>query len=181
MGSPGPTNLSAAAVGAAFGARRAAPYVTGLALGTMVVLVLVIAGFASLASAFPAAALVLKIFGVLYILYLALQIATARPIEASEAAAPSFTGGVLLGVANPKAFFSIAAVVAGVALVPDDPVADGLAKAAMLSVLIALIQAGWLCLGVVLSSLLQSPRSARMVNGTMAVILVASAIMSVLQ
>ena len=183
MGSPGPSNLSAAAVGAAFGARRAAPYVVGLALGTMLVLLLVLAGFVSIVSAMPAAALAIRVLGALYILYLALQIATAPPVLATNAdsRAPSFVGGVLLGIGNPKAYFAIAAVVAGVALLPDRPFADAVAKAVVLCVLIGFIQAGWLYLGVLLSSLMQAPKSARIINIGMAVALVASAIISVLQ
>lgn len=149
----------------------------------MLVLLLVLAGFVSMVSAFPAAALAIRVLGALYILYLALQIATAPPLAAASAdtRTPSFLGGVLLGVGNPKAYFAIAAVVAGVALFPDRPFADAVAKAGILCVLIGFIQAGWLYLGVLLSSLMQAPKSARIINSGMAVALVASAVISVLQ
>ena len=56
-----------------------------------------------------------------------------------------------------------------------------LLKAGILSVLIALIQAGWLLVGVGLASLMQNPATARVINVGMSGVLVLSAILSIVQ
>lgn len=182
MGSPGPTNLSAAATGAAFGIRRAMPYVAGLALGTMAVLAAAAAGFVSLVSAIPMAPLLIRILGIAYILYLAWQIASAPPLEAGvdDAAVPTFRGGVLLGIANPKAYFAISAVVASATLIPRDPAVDAILKTVALSIIIIAIQAAWLLLGLLLARLMTNPAWSRPINIGMALLLIASAVLSVL-
>jgi threonine/homoserine/homoserine lactone efflux protein len=182
MGSPGPTNLSAAAVGAAFGVRRSAPYVVGLALGTLAVLAAVAAGFASLVSTVPMAALLIRIVGIAYILYLAWQIAIAPPLttDTNDVSTPTLSAGFLLGVANPKAYFAISAVMASATLIPDEPVADVILKIGMLAALVALIQATWLLLGLLLARVMADPSRSRPINIGMALLLVASAIGSVL-
>src|SRR3954453_4841706 len=57
--------------------------------------------------------------------------------------APSLSGGVPLGVVNPKAWLAIAAVCASGRLA-QGPVADAVAKAALLTVVVAAIHVGWL-------------------------------------
>ena len=59
MGSPGPSTMSATAVGAAFGFRRSLAYLTGLILGTTAVLIAVAAGVVSMLMSVPRLAPVL--------------------------------------------------------------------------------------------------------------------------
>ena len=54
MGSPRPTTLNLAAIGAAFGARRGLGYLVGIILGTSGVLLLVASGVTELILAVPA-------------------------------------------------------------------------------------------------------------------------------
>jgi threonine/homoserine/homoserine lactone efflux protein len=173
MGSPGPSNLSAAAVGAAFGIHGAAKYVVGLATGTTAVLLLVSFGLIAVITAIPTAMTVLKVASALYLIYLAYQIGTAPPLkEDVEAAdAPAFFGGFLLGIANPKAYFAIAAVVAGATILPEDLQMDGVVKVGILILMIALIHLVWLCLGVGLAKFLRDPVISRIANIAMAVAL----------
>ncbi|HEX9447859.1 MAG TPA: hypothetical protein VF920_07755, partial [Dongiaceae bacterium] len=53
MGSPGPATLSVTAIGAAFGFRRALPYLCGIVLGTDLVLLAVALGLTSVLLAQP--------------------------------------------------------------------------------------------------------------------------------
>ncbi len=130
MGSPGPSTMSATAVGAAFGFRHSLGYLTGLILGTSAVLLAVAAGVVSMLMSVPRLAPVLVAVSAAYIAYLAFKIATAPPLSKRdpEASVPSFAGGFLLAVANPKAYFAIAAVFAGTTLAIDSRLVEATSR-----------------------------------------------------
>jgi threonine/homoserine/homoserine lactone efflux protein len=169
MGSPGPSTISATAVGAAFGLRTSIPYLSGLIAGTIVILLAVAAGVVALLAAVPRLALVLLAVSAAYILHLACRIATAPPLSKPDAAAaaPSFAGGVLLAVANPKAYVAIAAVFAGSPL-------DGVLKTAVLAVMIVLIHLAWWLAGAAFARVFRDPVWSRRVNLAFAAALVAT-------
>lgn len=169
MGSPGPSTISATAMGAAYGIRRSWPYVLGLIAGTTVVLLAVAAGVVAVIVAVPQLARALNVAAALYILYLAWKIATAPPIAAqtSKVATPAFTGGFLLAVANPKAYIAIAAVFAA----SDLPGAT--IKTTLLAAMIVLIHLAWLLAGASLAGLLRDPLRSRIFNILLAIALVA--------
>ena len=115
-----------------------------------------------------------------YILWLAYHIATASPpSDQPAAAAPSLAGGVLLGVANPKAWVAIAAVFASTRLA-STATADAAAKVAVLSLVVVLIMAAWLLAGACFAAL-RDPFRARVVNLTLAAALVAAAALTVIR
>lgn len=180
MGSPGPSTMSVTAVGAAFGFRRSLAYATGLILGTTVVLVAVAAGVVAMLLSLPRLAPVLVAASAAYIAYLAFKIATAPPLSRQDraASAPSFAGGFLLGVANPKAYLAIAAVFAGTTLAVEPPVIEAMLKTAVLTIMIVVIHLCWLTAGVSLSRLLHHPVSSRIVNLLFAAILIFTAIIA---
>ena len=173
MGSPGPSTLSATAVGASFGARRAFPYLVGLLLGTGMVLVAVIAGLAGLLLAIPGLAPALTVASALYLLYLAFRIATAPPLsrQGAATAVPAPGTGFLLGVANPKAWLAISAV-AGGTMLSASPLVDATLKVAVLGIMVVLIHVFWLMAGVAFTRLLYDPRASRIANIAMALALV---------
>lgn len=181
MGSPGPSTISLVAVGSAFGVRRSAPYLAGLVLGTTAVLLAVATGVTATLLALPPIAPVLTAAAVAYILWLAVRIATAPPLATSDAAAaaPSLSGGLLLGVANPKAWIAITAVFASAQL-SEQAGADLTAKLALLTAMIIIIHVGWLLAGASLAPLLQHPRRSRAVNVALALVLVAATAAAVL-
>lgn len=158
MGSPGPSVLSAMAVGAAFGLRRAAPYAAGLVLGTWAVLAAVASGILAALLAAPVLAPVLSGAAALYMLYLAWRIVTAPPPRSSAAtAAPPLLAGLALAVANPKAWLAIGAVFSGARL-SAAPFADAALKLTVLAAMVVLIHLAWLAAGGALATHLQSPR-----------------------
>src|SRR5262249_60272804 len=88
--------------------------------------------------AVPALKTALVVVSALYILWLAYHLATAPPLADNTGAdPPSLAGGLLLGVANPKAWVAIAAVFAS-SRVSDAAAADAIAKAATRTVRIVL-------------------------------------------
>jgi len=203
MGSPGPSTISLTAVAASHGMRASLPYGGGLVLGTIGVLLLVATGLAGLLQAWPQLAWPLRIAALLYCLFLAWQIVTAPPLQAggeksggtplqagggkngapplqageaaiAESTAPRFISGLLLALANPKAYLAIAAVYSGASLLPLKPLADATLKCLLLSAMILLIHLGWLLLGAGLSRALQTPRLSRGLNIALALALLLS-------
>ncbi|MBB3288657.1 MULTISPECIES: LysE family translocator [Rhizobium] len=183
MGSPGPSTISATAMGAAYGFRRSLGYVSGLIAGTVAVLLAVAAGVVAILLSVPHGAFLLTAVSAVYILYLAFKIATAPPLSRRDdrAAAPAFSGGFLLAVANPKAYLAIAAVFAGVSLFHDQRLLDAAVKIVLLTGMIVAIHMVWLLVGASLSRFLQNPRTSRIVNISLAVLLVVATIVAVLE
>jgi threonine/homoserine/homoserine lactone efflux protein len=175
MGSPGPATISLTGSGVAFGVRRSARYLAGIILGTTVVLAGVAAGVTGALLAVPAARPVLIGVAVAYILYLAFHIATAPPLaaESDAATAPSLAGGLLLGVANPKAWVAIGAVFVSVRISDAAGVDAGL-KTCVLVVMIVIINAGWLAAGASLAPVLRDPARSRRANLALAAALIVS-------
>ena len=183
MGSPGPSTISATAMGAAYGFRRSLGYVSGLIAGTVTVLLAVAAGIIAILLSVPHGAFMLTAVSAVYILYLAFKIATAPPLSRrdDQADPPAFSGGFLLAVANPKAYLAIAAVFAGVSLFQNQRLLDAAAKIALLTGMIVAIHMIWLLLGASLSRFLQDPRVSRIVNISLAILLIAATLVAVLE
>jgi threonine/homoserine/homoserine lactone efflux protein len=175
MGSPGPATISLVAVGSAYEVRGGIRYLIGIIAGTVAVLLLVATGVTTLLLAVPTFAAFVTAAAVVYIVRLAYSVATAPPLldEKAVGARPSFTGGLLLGIANPKAWIAIAAVFASTRLA-DESVPDAVAKVVVLTVMIGVICVVWLALGASFTPLLRDPRRARIVNVSMAVALLAA-------
>ncbi|AOJ06326.1 threonine transporter RhtB [Burkholderia mayonis] len=173
MGSPGPSTVSATAMGASYGVRRSLRYAWGLIAGTVAVLLLVSTGVTAFVMSMPNGTRVLNVISAIYILYLAYKIATAPPLDAraGRVSSPAFKGGFLLAVANPKAYIAIGAVFAGTTLVASNYSLDAAAKIVLLSVMIIIIHLGWLLAGVSLSRFLHDPVASRIINVSLAAIL----------
>lgn len=180
MGSPGPATMSVTAMGAAFGFRRSLAYLAGVVLGTIAVLFAVAAGVVAMLLSLPRLAPVLLAASAAYIVYLAVKIATAPPLSSKNqaASAPSFAGGLLLGVANPKAYLAIAAVFSGTTLAAGSRLIEAMLKIAVLGIMIIVIHLVWLTAGASLSRLLHHPVGSRVVNLLFAAILIITTIMA---
>ena len=127
-GSPGPATLGLSAAAAAFGLRRSLMLMTGIIAGVLLVFAAAAAGLTGLILAQPLLGPIVKAASVLYMLWLAWSIATAPPLsEAASGHAPSFWGGMFLGVGNPKAYAAMAALSSGFVLAAA-PLADALLK-----------------------------------------------------
>ena len=181
MGSPGPATISLTAAGSAYGVRRSTGYLIGIIVGTTIVLVAVATGITAALLAIPALRIVLVGVSAVYLVWLAYHIATAPALGAAESAgprSPTFRGGALLGVANPKAWVAIGAVFASVHL-SSGAAADAIAKVVVLTAMIVAINATWMLVGASLAPLLRQPRSARVVNVSLAGALVAATVVAV--
>jgi threonine/homoserine/homoserine lactone efflux protein len=175
-GSPGPANLSLAATGAAFGARRGFAYLIGLTVGMVGVMVVTASGLVGLLLALPGATPVVTVLAAIYFAYLAFRIATAPPLsaDAGDRREPSFLAGLLLSLVNPKGYAAMAALFSGFVLVPGGFGADIAAKIGVLTVLIVGVEIVWLLGGSALTRFFREPRANRIINLTFAVLLIAS-------
>ena len=181
MGSPGPATLSVAAVGGAYGLSRSLAYVAGVVCGTSIVLLVVAAGLTTVLLSLPGIRPVLLAASVAYLLFLAWRIASAPPlaVAAQDGPKPSFPGGLVLGIANPKAYVAIAAVFAAGRLAAD-ATEDSVLKVVVLAAMIVLIHVAWLFAGIALFRLLRSPAVGRALNIALALALLASALPALL-
>jgi len=177
--SPGPANFSLAAMGAAFGARRSLAYQAGSIAGMVVIMAVTASGLAALLLAVPGVREAAVIAGLAYILWLAWKIATAPPRVGAApdqpARPPTAAGGLVMQLANPKAYAAVAALFSGFVLAAD-PLADALWKAAVLLGPILFATTLWVHLGALLARLVTRPRTQRWVNRSFALLLVASTV-----
>jgi threonine/homoserine/homoserine lactone efflux protein len=169
------------AAAAAFGIRRSLGYLVGIIVGTSAVLVAVATGITAVLLSIPTVRPLLIGASASYILWLAYHLATAPALSAqsSDDEAPSLLDGAFLGVANPKAWVAIAAVFASAKLAHGAAL-DAAAKAAVLTVMIVLINTLWLLTGASLAPLLRHPRRSRIVNGVLAAVLVAATALAII-
>jgi threonine/homoserine/homoserine lactone efflux protein len=174
MGSPGPATISLTAAGVAFGVRRSAPYLAGVIAGTVVVLVLVAVGVTGALLAIPGVRPLFLAAAAAYILSLAYHIATAPPLRAAGGGpAPSLGGGLLLGVANPKAWVAIAAVfISG--RIASHTIVDSGVKVVVLALMVVAINATWLIAAAWVAPALRDPVRSRRANIALAAALVVS-------
>lgn len=180
-GSPGPATLSLAATGAAFGARRGAAYLGGILVGMIGVFAIIASGLLGLLLALPGAAPLVSVAATAYFAYLAYRIATAPPLAAGgQGHAPSFAGGVLLSLANPKGYAAVAALLSGFVLVRAHVEIDTAAKFAVLAAITTTVNVAWLFGGAALTRFFREPGSSRAINVAFAVLLVASVVLAVL-
>lgn len=109
---PGPNNILLWASGAEFGLRRTIPQVIGTALGVGLLALLIAAGLSVVITVLPKIALVMKVAGSAYLLYLAYQIADARALERGQVSRPmSVVQAASFQAINPKAWiFALGAI-----------------------------------------------------------------------
>ena len=119
MITPGPNNLMLAASGVAFGWRRTLPHMLGIPAGLMGLLIVSGLGVGALVTNVPAAGLALKVFGTLYLIYLAWvmrhSLSSGRTVEAARPL--KFVEAAVFQFANPKAW--IVALTAVSIFIPD--------------------------------------------------------------
>ena len=179
---PGPNNIMLTASGVNFGFARSTPHMAGVVAGFAVVLAAASSGLGLLFTTYPFAHTVLKFVGAIYLLWLAWKVANSGRSENSrdEQAQPmTFLQAAAFQWVNPKGVLT--ALSASALFVRPGSVATDML--AMLPVFIAacvLSVVLWTGFGTLVSSLLGSPRHARIFNVVMALLLVASIVPMVL-
>lgn len=172
---PGPGVLTTAGFGAAYGFRPSLRYVFGLFLGTNMVMLAVITGFAAVVLSVPWLRTVLMAASVAYLLYLAARIAFAGArlsfMEAKNP--PGITGGLLLQAINPKAYVVNTSLITGFSYAPQNLAFEIITKALIMNAIWIPIHLAWLYAGTVLHELNLPPRTHRIINICMALSMLA--------
>jgi len=102
---PGPNNIMAMSCAARVGLRKTLPFELGILAGFSLASVLCAVFCASLSAAIPSIQLPMKIFGAMYMLYLAYKIInTSKNIRERDVAGYGFITGMTLQFVNPKLY-----------------------------------------------------------------------------
>lgn len=174
---PGPNNTMLLASGLNYGLVRTLPHMFGIGIGFTLMVLGVGAGLGGLFTTWPALYALLRVVGAAYLLWLAWQIATARPMQDTHTPGRgrpfSFWQAAAFQWVNPKAW--VMAIGAIATYVPAD---GGLSAVVLVAVVFALVNAPsvalWAVFGTALRRYLSDARTLRAFNITMALLLVLS-------
>ncbi len=186
---PGPNNFMLAASGMNYGYRRTVPHMLGVAVGFCSLMLLCMLGVGAVFQTFPALQFALKTLAALYLLYLAYQMAREALSQPSGADGTnetparkpmSFTQAALFQYINPKAWVmgitSTATFLPAAALLSE--------KTALIVLAVLFIGVPciiiWTLFGTVIAVLFTSDKTRKLVNLTLAALLVATIPMMVL-
>jgi len=173
---PGPNNIMLMTSGLNFGVRRTVPHMIGVPLGFALMVMGVGFGLGALFETWPVLYPVLKYAGSAYLVFLAWKIAFSGPIEASgdvEGRPMTFLQAVAFQWINPKAWVMAVGVMSAYAAVAVFPF-NVLLMSALYGALGFVSSGTWVGFGYGLQRIINNPRSVRIFNGIMAVLLVAS-------
>lgn len=173
---PGPNNLMLMASGANFGFARTLPHMAGIAFGFPAMVLLVGLGVMQIFDLWPMSYTVLKIASVGYLAYLAWKIATAAPIQGTDARSRPlrFVEAAAFQWVNPKAW---SMALTAITLYAGGRDLSHVGLVALAYVLTALVStSSWTLLGQQIRRLLATPARLRLFNGAMALLLLATLI-----
>ena len=181
---PGPNNMMLLASGVNYGFRLTLPHMFGISIGHCVMLVCVGIGFGGLLLRFPFIYTAIKVLGFVYMLYLAWTIATSNsnPAEGNvdnNSKPLSFIGAVAFQWVNPKAW------VMAIGFFSNYITKEaGIETIVMCSLLFSIVNlpsiAVWALLGSRMRKLFAIKVYAKIFNVTMAALLVAAMVPSLL-
>lgn len=175
--SPGPNVILLTASGARFGVRRTLPHLLGVVLGVGVIAGATAFGLGALLLALPALTLVLKIFAVLWILWMAYGLWTSDQAKSERALRPmGFTEAVLFQWVNPKIW---AVALAAISAYPSgvSPLQEALRLSSAFSGTNLVVCSFWTMTGAGLTFLLSTPMAWRIFTRGMALALAGFSLM----
>lgn len=179
--SPGPVNIVSLGCGARYGLRAALPHVTGATLGFILLFLLIGLGLNEVLRQWPLLTQVIRIAGVVFLLYLAYQLAgdDGRLNIEREQQIPSALNGALMQWLNPKAWL---ASLAGMgAFVADGDVLMVWLFSLLYLVICWLSLACWALAGASLRGYLKHTAAVRWFNRGMAALLAGCAVYLLLE
>lgn len=100
---PGPNNIMLMTSGANVGFARSIPHLLGVTFGFSAMLMIVGAGLTGAFNSYPFLHTVLKVISLIYLLYLAVKIATSKPTQNTDGYRPmNFFSAAMFQWMNPK-------------------------------------------------------------------------------
>jgi threonine/homoserine/homoserine lactone efflux protein len=173
---PGPNNLMLMTSGVKFGFARTAPHLVGVILGFALMVALLGLGLNVVFQRFPTVLRGMRIVGSLYMIWLALKIALAKPAGAIESAGRPirFVSAAAFQWINPKAWVMALSMLSTYAGLADDYLRSVLLITALCAAITVPCSGAWALFGSSLRRFLTNPRVTRAFNLMMAALLVAS-------
>lgn len=172
---PGPNNILSASLAAMHGHRRAIPFMTGVAAGFLVIMLLCATISSLVLRHLPTVAPLLRSAGALYILWLAVGVyrgSRAWIAEGSAPPPPSFGQGFALQFLNPKAIvFGLTVYTTFLAPLLARP-ATGLLTAPLLALVSLTTMTTWAAAGQLMRRWVHTVARARAVGAVLALALV---------
>lgn len=173
---PGPNNAMILASGLNYGFVRSLPHLFGITCGFAFMIFATGMGLHAVFEQVPMLQVVLKYGGAIYLLWLAWKLAHAAPMSGEQAALSKpmgFFGAAAFQWINPKAW--VMALSALTTYLPQGFKASDVALLAGVFGVIGIFCVGaWALFGVAMRRVLQDPRSVRIFNIAMALLLVAT-------
>ena len=174
---PGPNNLMLLSSGTRFGFRRTIPHMLGVSIGFALMIALVGFGLARLFTLYPQLQVALKVVSIIYLLYLAMKIATALPLAAggseSIGTPMTFLQAAAFQWVNPKAW-TMALTALSAYMPPLNPWLGVLIVALVFGLVNLPSVSIWAAMGMHLRRFLAEPAKLRVFNWVAAALLVAS-------
>ena len=173
---PGPNNVMLTTTGLNFGVRRGVPHLLGICIGFPVMLALIGIGFGTLFQLYPILHEVIKVVGVIYLLYLAWKIASARGGvgKVSQSKPISFWQSAGFQWINPKAWIMGSSALAAYTTLDDNFFIQVLIICVTFMIITIPCAGIWLVFGAGLQHFLKDPLHLKIFNITMALLLIAS-------
>ncbi len=173
---PGPNNLMIMSSGLNFGLRASMPHLLGINLGFCLMVLLVGLGLSSVFSTLPQLHQVIKVAGLLYLLWLAWKIAATRKTDVAQGRvkALTFWQAAAFQWVNAKAWVMITGAVTAFTTVGGELTAQVWLITAIFLLVGLPSTACWLLGGHLLAPLLQSDRASRRFNQLMGALLALS-------
>jgi len=173
---PGPNNIMILSSGLNFGIYRSLPHYLGICLGFTAMVFAVGLGLGAVFEQYPVLHQLIKVAGVLYLLYLAWLIAhsTSSSLESDTGQALTFFQAALFQWVNPKAWVMVTGAVAAYTSVSVDIYWQVIVITLVFFIASFPCVGVWLIFGVGLRKLLTTVEHQKIFNFVMAVLLVLS-------
>jgi threonine/homoserine/homoserine lactone efflux protein len=179
---PGPNNMMLLASGANYGVVRSIPHILGVNLGFGAMVLAVGLGAGSIFTAVPQLQTILRVAGIIYLLYLSWQIAQSAPMSRDGAVGRpmTFLSAAAFQWVNPKAWIMVMGAIT--TYVPSDGRWQSVALIALIFGLVNLpCIITWAGFGVWIRYFLTKPLYVRVFNYGMAAILCLSLYPTILE
>ncbi len=175
---PGPNNIMLMSSGLNFGIKKSLPHLVGVCIGFPILVIFIGSGGSIIFNEYPILYQVLKIAGFGYLLFLAYKIATTVKQDlGNETSKPfSFFQAVLFQWINPKAWIIAVSAITIFTTSSVNIYSQTLVIATVFLFVDIFSASFWLTFGIILTKIIQKPKSYRIFNRTMAVLLVVSII-----
>jgi threonine/homoserine/homoserine lactone efflux protein len=175
---PGGATTRATASGAHFGYRRSLPYMGGIAVALASMAAAAAAGLGGILQAMPTLQLGMKTLGSLYLVWLAVHIGRSGPplLDAHVRKPTGFASGVWMLWHNPKGWAMTLGAAASFAALAPDPLRLAVLLGLSFGIAASVSLSVWCLAGLMFARLLRTDSQWRILNGTLALLLVMSII-----